>query len=616
LRVGQVAFDGRQSKAVSTTIAVVVIIILVVAAVAGIYVESLNHGTTTTTVTTTGSGTTETITTGSSASSSGQIPAGEVLAGVVGPTWGSNNVGNDPAIEWPSPPQWLSLEFEQLFQLNPSALKDGNYVIVPWLASNYTESASGLVYTINLRQNVHFHNGDVMTAQDVQYSLDRFVFYNNFSSLALNAEAGGLDYRDYYSSWNHTSIVGPYTIQIVLNQPDPAFFAELSSVGASILDSKVMEAHAVVTGTGANATSDYGFTWLDSDAGGAGADAGTGPMMIQSFTYEARITLTNFTGYWGGPYGNYSSKVQTEIFVPFSDATTARFALQTGEINMLIDPADSDAASLAAIPGFTLIHSPGFYWYELYTHPVGPLADYRVRQAIWTVINYTAVNQVGTAGLAYVSQSQYPLGGLGYNQSTATYWSSQNQNVSGAKKLLAEAGYAKGFTINLYTRPGTRFGANFEDIAEEIQSDLAEINITAVIEVYTVAQFYDLAENTSLPGIWSGVFDGLSFYDSGSNLEGVLGAGDATYLGWNATTEKGPGVPFAQINQLYSEEQSQVNTTLRGQELAQLDRDYVIYGPSLPLLDIPNLAVVSSTVTGVVWFGLMDTFLPEYISVS
>jgi len=45
--------------------------------------------------------------------------------------------------------------------------------LVPNLATSWTISSDGLVYTFSIRQGVRFHNGRPMTAQDVKFSLDR-----------------------------------------------------------------------------------------------------------------------------------------------------------------------------------------------------------------------------------------------------------------------------------------------------------------------------------------------------------------------------------------------------------------------------------------------------------
>ncbi len=44
----------------------------------------------------------------------------------------------------------------------------------PSLAAAWTESSDGLVYTFTLRPGLRFHNGDPYTAEDVQFSFERY----------------------------------------------------------------------------------------------------------------------------------------------------------------------------------------------------------------------------------------------------------------------------------------------------------------------------------------------------------------------------------------------------------------------------------------------------------
>ena len=63
---------------------------------------------------------------------------------------------------------------EILFNIFEGLVKpDENGDLMKALASDYTVSEDGLVYTFTLREGVKFHNGNVVTAEDVKYSLDR-----------------------------------------------------------------------------------------------------------------------------------------------------------------------------------------------------------------------------------------------------------------------------------------------------------------------------------------------------------------------------------------------------------------------------------------------------------
>jgi ABC-type transport system substrate-binding protein len=607
----------HSSKAVSTTIVAIIIVVLVVAAVAGIYIASQNHSTTTQTQTVTstqtgtGSVVTTTTTASNTATSSGTIPVNTVIDGVVSPLWQGDNVGNDVQAGWSADSMWYTNNYEQLFQFDPYQMSIGNYVPIPWLATNDTLSANGTTMTINLQQNVKFHSGNTMTSADVVYSFDRFLFDHNQSSNFLNSPATGLGYADSFASMKSIKATSANQVVLTLNYPDPNLLAELSSQGFSILDAKLLEAHTVLTGTGANQTSDWGFAYLDS--GVPGSDAGTGPYTVTSFTYEQRVELQTFSGYWGGPFGNFTAKVTTIIEIPYSDATTAQFALEQGQINMVQDETSAAIGSIASTPGYSVITTPTFEWMNLYMHPVGPLSNWEVRDAIKEALNYTALSTTLTNGYDKPDASFFGIGMQGYNATVADTYSSTAPNDTGALKLLAEAGYSKGFTINLYTRPDSRFGINFGDQAVLMQSELAAINITLNINIFVVGEFYDLAENTSLPGMWT-VPSSLIDLSALSNIEEVLGNGNSTYLNWSAKTETGPNVPFAMMDNLYSEAQKTSSPAQALAYEAQLDTLYDQYGCTIPLLQVANTVAYSSSISGVVWNSIADNANYYYLS--
>jgi len=374
----------------------------------------------------------------------------------------------------------------------------------------------------------------------------------------------------------------------------------------SILDSKLLQSHTV---TGANGTSDYGFAWLD---GGTSGDAGTGPFMLTSFTYQQRVELQRFSNYWGGPYNNQTT-VQTLIFIPYADATTAQFAVEQGQVNIVQDETDDAISSLSSSPGISINTAPGYLWMNLYMHPVGPLADWRVRDAVKEAIDYNTISKTITDGYDKPDASFFGIGMQGYTTTTANFYANQAPNDTGAKALLKAAGYANGFTINLYTRPSSRFGITFVSLAEVLVSDLAAVNISLVVQVYVVGQFYNLLQNFSLPGMWT-VPSSLIILSPLSQIESVLGNGNSTYLNWSASTEKGPGVPFAQMVTLYGESQKATNPTQAISYEQQLDALYQQYGPTIPIIQIANTVAYSSSLKGVVWNAVTDSFIPTYLA--
>jgi peptide/nickel transport system substrate-binding protein len=624
-------------RAISTAVVGIIVVILVVAIAAGAYLATSRSASTITvtgngstvtslvsgagstitttaagggaTVTTTaaGIGTTVTTTAAGGSATSTSSP-GTVTEGVVGPEWGTQNVGDDVQCGWDTESMWYNDNYEQLVQFAPSDLAMGTYVPVPWLASNYTLASNGTTMVFNLNQGVKFHSGNTMTSADVVYSFYRFLFATNDSSNFLNCPGSGLSDAALFGSMHSVVANGPNQVILTLNYPDPNILTELANQGFSVLDSKLLESHTVTSGTGANMTSDWGFAWLDA---GTGGDAGTGPYMLTSFTYEQRAELQTFSGYWGGPSGNFSSNVKTLIFIPYADATTAQFALQQGQVNLIQDAGTTVINSVTGTSGISTNTSPAYLFFYLWFHPVGPLANWEVREAVKEALNYTAISEAVTNGYAKSDASFFPIGTPGYNATFAGAYAAAGPNVTGAKALLAKAGYPNGFSVNIYTRPSSRYGVTFVNLAEVLQTDLAAIGITTTLQVYVVGQFYDLAENTSLPGIWTVPGSVAAPIPVDWALDyAAFGPQNSTYFNWSPSTETGPGVPFSQMETLLNETQTAPNAATATADLTQLDQLYQTYGPSICILQLPNTIAYQSSIKGLVWNSVDDGFIP------
>src|SRR6185436_4542789 len=99
----------------------------------------------------------------------------------------------------------------------------------PSLAESWTQSKDGLTYDFVLRKNVRFHNGEVMTAEDVKFSFDR---YRGASAALLKGKVAKVEVLD------------PHRVRFSLKQPWPdflAFYATPATGAAWIVPKKYVE---------------------------------------------------------------------------------------------------------------------------------------------------------------------------------------------------------------------------------------------------------------------------------------------------------------------------------------------------------------------------------------
>ena len=108
----------------------------------------------------------------------------------------------------------------------------------------------------------------------------------------------------------------------------------------------------------------------------------------------------------------------------------------------------------------------------------GPVADKRVRQAIAQGVNMETIIKKVLEGNGILLGSPLTSNHFGYDPSVKPY----AYNPEKAKKLLAEAGYAKGFDFVLNS-PNGRY-LNDKEVAEAVVGDLRKIGINASVRMH------------------------------------------------------------------------------------------------------------------------------------
>ena len=179
------------------------------------------------------------------------------------------------------------------------ALNDDWTGVEPDVSDRWETSADGKTYTFHLRPNVRFHDGSLMTAEDVLFSFERIL------NKATAAYVGGF----LYDVVEQVTAPTPSTLQVRLNAPFGAFLSILALPQAAIVSKKW------VTGGGDLRTTQMG----------------TGPVKFVSLEPNSRITLTRHTQYYD-PALPYLDGV-TMLFMP--DDTARSVALRNGSVDFI-----------------------------------------------------------------------------------------------------------------------------------------------------------------------------------------------------------------------------------------------------------------------------------------
>lgn len=359
------------------------------------------------------------------------------------------------------------LIFDALFEL------DERFVARPALATSY-KLLSDLVWEIELRKGVTFHNGAAFTAADVVATYERVPHVPNSPNL----------FSQFTKSIERIEVVNPHLIRCHTKEPNPTLPGDLARV--FIIPAALAKA----------STADFN---LGGEAG-KGACIGTGPYRVTEWVNGDRLLLEASPTYWG-PKPVWGKVVEKVIK---SDPT--RIAnLLSGQVDAIdeVPPADlprlRDDARFGTYSGpSSVVHyiafdsdrddSP-FISAKDGQPPLkgNPLKDKRVRRALSIAINRELIAARLMDGSVTPASQFMPSSFEGTSQKLKP----QAFDPDLAKKLLAEAGYADGFKITLHAT-GDRYPKD-RDIAQAIGQTWTRLGLQVAIEAVPGTVFFGQA---------------------------------------------------------------------------------------------------------------------------
>jgi len=338
----------------------------------------------------------------------------------------------------------------------------------PDLATSYEISSDGLTWTFHLRKGVMFqpwkgNPGYEMTADDVVYSLQRAA------NPDTSAYAGG------YTGFTFTA-VDKYTVQIKTTQAlsSALFLPKVANYAGGFIVSK-------------KAVEDLGDSFKTNPVG-------TGPFMFKSYTPMQKVILVANSKYFrGAPLLD-----QVEVWY-MPDVNARKAGLETGELDVIegvreqlwVDTMKSEPDTLVDVfgPGETVtVHLNVTY---------GPLKDIRVRRAIAYALNRSELLAFIGADVTTPLYSAVPptlAGGLTKDE-VAKAGLLYQANLDKAKELLAEAGYANGFSLNEVISERASYKQPFVNI----QSQLKKIGINLKLQVVDHSTYHAMIRKDANP---------------------------------------------------------------------------------------------------------------------
>lgn len=307
--------------------------------------------------------------------------------------------------------------------------------VVPGLAESWTISEDGLTYTFKLRPGVKFHDGTDMTAEDVKFSLDR-----------ARAEDSQNAQKALYTGIADVTVVDPTTVTLTLAAPNGSMLFNLAWGDAVIVAPESIDnIKQTPIGTGA-----FRFeTWVQGD----------------------RVDLVKNADYWGTP-----AKLDKVTFKFISDPTAAFAAMMAEDIDAFAGfPAPENLPQFAADPRFqVLVGSTEGETILAMNNKLPPFDNIKVRQAVSHAIDRQAIIDGAMFGYGTPIGTHFAPHNPDYLDLTAQ----SAFDPEKAKALLAEAGFADGFTTTLKLPPPSYARRGGEIIAAQLREVGIQTEIT------------------------------------------------------------------------------------------------------------------------------------------
>ena len=344
------------------------------------------------------------------------------------------------------------------------------------LAKVTSISKDGLTYLYKLNSNILFHNGRKMVSDDIIWSWQRMLSMNPVSPNAGNIEIieGAKSFKaGEAKNISGLKIINDNEFSITLtDRVDPGYY--FYHPGTAIVPREAVEA----------AGDKFGL-----------APVGSGPFKFGEWVSGSHVTLYKADGYYekGKPY------LDELNFRIMQEGSARDIAFRSGELDsILIEAAQYPQYANDPDLSKNLVEVAEMFTRLINLNPkYKPLSDRRVRQAISLAIDENAINSRFLRGKAVNPVGWLPPTSEGFDPNAKGF----GYDVEKARKLMAEAGYADGFTLEVLGTDNESYGVG---VVEVLGQYLDDINIKVTTQQLEGGILYDRLIADDYQGlIWS-----------------------------------------------------------------------------------------------------------------
>ena len=322
----------------------------------------------------------------------------------------------------------------------------------PLIAESWTRPNDRTI-DFKLKKGIKFHDGSELTADDVVYT------YTYLTDPASKLRFVTLDFVD------HAEKIDDYTVRVVEKRPTSFDLAKFDvAIYPKAIHSKL----------------------ADKSEFGRKHPIGTGPYKLDYIDATRGILLVRNENYnLAAPWRPKGGVARIQI-LPVPDVQTQIAQLMVGDLDMVHDVPKDLVDQLKSDPRIAVTASPGPNYFYLNLDAAKrtrntALADPDVRRALQMSVDRGLLAKEIVPGgavpinaLCVPAQSDCPK---------AADVDAPGYDVEGAKKLLAKAGFANGFEIDLMSIPGA------QSIAEAVAGQFQKIGVRASVVHMTIGAY-------------------------------------------------------------------------------------------------------------------------------
>jgi len=428
--------------------------------------------------------------------------------------------------------------------------------VKPWVAENWTVSEDGLTWTFTLRDDIKFHSGRQLKADDVLFSMERLITIGEGYAYLFSP----------YVNLTASTAIDDYTVQFKLKKTFGPFLTTLERL--YILDKEEIMAHIVQGGTyDYPPNGDLAREWLLTH------DAGSGPYKVKDVLLEDHVYMDRFNDYWAEMKPNSPDEIRMlALAVP----TTERTMLLKKELEISSQWLPEEVLEALSKAGLvTGSHSGEDMFYFMMHCNKTPTDCIHVRKALAYAMDYETVveeiyldnplakcvvpislagtvelpmyRQNLTAAMDELTKSKYYITSPSDIPEIEVHWCAEVPAEERVAMLLAESAQKIGLTVKVVKTPWGK-----------MITDMADQNLSPNIETVFVAAHYA---------------------EAGSLLETRYHSKSA------ATWEQNEWLLNDTIDAMIEDALATVNVTERYEKYAALERYILDICPSLFLFD-------------------------------